>query len=226
MPDTITHILIGYSLFIGFKQFYKSAYKFFIPFIIGIVIPDLDYIFNLFGVTIEWIRHRGMSHSFIGAIIYVAIFGSIFLIPPIKKQFCPEISHWIIYVTMYIGTLFHILPDIIPFAEVMLFFPFSFEYVTFGMPNLYISNLVCISFIIISLVIFRKNILTDYKCYDIIEYLISIVSIVILLILSIYWYTTLDNGTRWLTLLTIMFSFITLGIILAINLDKVIKNEI
>ncbi|MHA1531378.1 MAG: metal-dependent hydrolase [Candidatus Heimdallarchaeota archaeon] len=157
--DPITHVLLAFSMVVWFHKFRKIPYKILIPYLIGSVIPDLDYIFNLlvyFAPKLYWLEHRGMSHSFVGVIPYVFLVAAILNIPKLKNKIWKDEHYselnffsWIGLLSLYIGTLTHLLADfLVPTGE-MILFPFSFEW--YGLKILSTNNIHTIAALIVAL---------------------------------------------------------------------------
>lgn len=163
--DPITHILIAYSLVAWIHKFRKIPYKILVPYLIGSVIPDLDVIFNFlvyFAPKAYWLEHRGMSHSFIGVIPYVFLVAAIMNIPKLKNKIWKNEQYhelnflsWIGLLSLYLGTLTHLLADFfVPTGE-MILFPFSFEW--YGLKILSTNNIHSIAALIAALSIIPLN---------------------------------------------------------------------
>lgn len=147
--DPLTHLLIAYCLVFWIKWFRKLPIKFLIPYLIGSVIPDLDYIFNglaYFAPKLFWLEHRTMGHSLFGVIPFVLVTGAIFNISNIRIFFWSEEKYselkfwsWFGLLSIYLGSLAHILADFFVPTGVMLFFPISFKW--YGIKLLSTNNI-------------------------------------------------------------------------------------
>ncbi|NHK31363.1 MAG: metal-dependent hydrolase [Asgard group archaeon] len=147
--DPLTHLIIAYCLVFWIKWFRKLPMQFLIPYLIGSVIPDLDYIFNglaYFAPKLFWLEHRTMGHSLFGVIPFVLIVGAILSIPKLKKFIWPEEKYpelkfwsWFGLLSIYLGSLIHILADFFVPTGIMLFFPFSFNW--YGVKLLSTNNI-------------------------------------------------------------------------------------
>ncbi|NHJ48760.1 MAG: metal-dependent hydrolase [Asgard group archaeon] len=136
--DSLTHLLIAYSLICWVKWFRKIPNKFLIPYLIGAVIPDLDVILNglaYFFPQLYWLEHRAMGHSLVGVIPFVLISAALLNIPKVKNLIWkddnyPDLKFWspIGLLAMYIGSLAHLLADFFVPTGIMLFFPFSLRW--------------------------------------------------------------------------------------------------
>jgi len=155
--DPFTHILIAFCFVIWIQKFRKIPYRILIPYLIGSVIPDLDYVFNFityFAPRLYWLEHRGMSHSFIGVIPLILLSAVILNIPKLKRKIWNEENYfelnflsWVGLFSLYLGSLTHLLADFfVPTGE-MILFPFSFEW--YGLKLLSTNNFHTIAALIV-----------------------------------------------------------------------------
>ncbi len=163
--DPITHVLIAFSLVAWIHKFRKIPYKILVPYLIGSVIPDLDLVFNFlvyFAPKAYWLEHRGMSHSFVGVIPYVFLVAAIMNIPKLKNKIWKDEQYqelnflsWIGLLSLYLGTLTHLLADFFVPTGVMILFPFSFEW--YGLKILSTNNIHSIAALIAAFSIIPLN---------------------------------------------------------------------
>jgi membrane-bound metal-dependent hydrolase YbcI (DUF457 family) len=163
--DPITHVMIAYSLVAWIQKFRKIPYKILVPYLIGSVISDLDYVFNplvYFAPKLYWLEHRGMAHSFVGVIPYVILAAVILNIPKLKNKIWKDEQYqelnflsWIGLLSLYLGTLTHLLADFfVPTGE-MILFPFSFDW--YGLKILSTNNIHSIAALIAAVSIIPLN---------------------------------------------------------------------
>ncbi|MBY8993526.1 MAG: metal-dependent hydrolase [Candidatus Heimdallarchaeota archaeon] len=163
--DPITHVMIAYSFVAWINKSRKIPYKILVPYLIGSVIPDLDYVFNplvYFAPKLYWLEHRGMAHSFIGVIPYVLLAAVILNIPKLKNKIWKDEQYlelkflsWIGLLSLYLGTLTHLLTDFfVPTGE-MILFPFSFDW--YGLKILSTNNIHSLAALIAAVSIIPLN---------------------------------------------------------------------
>ncbi len=130
MPLAVTHVLIAIILIDIYRDYFADHKKYFSMFtllIAGIagLLPDIDipltWLLNLFGLSIDFLKHGGITHT--------PFFGLIFLIPAfiyLKKEQHKK-SMYFFVVTF--GILLHISLDFIlgggDVHGIILFWPFS-----------------------------------------------------------------------------------------------------
>lgn len=123
--DTVTHTMMAFSLALLLKgQSIEKSDHFKIPLIFGAILPDLDYIVNVIGVSSTIVRHRGMFHSLIGIIPSVLLVSLIWFIPKFKTE--AQCKYWKFLLLLYGGAIFHIMTDLLG-SGIMIGFPFSFK---------------------------------------------------------------------------------------------------
>lgn len=125
--DTLTHGLAGTLIAkTGFSQRVGKVAT--ATLFISAVFPDSDVIINLFGDEFLYLRyHRGLTHSFLGALIFPALLAGIFY------RFSSYKKYWHLYFLSVLGILSHIVLDLITSFGTMIFFPFSDRRVAWDM---------------------------------------------------------------------------------------------
>jgi membrane-bound metal-dependent hydrolase YbcI (DUF457 family) len=116
--DNITHGLAGALLAqAGFQQRYGRAAT--MALIVGVELPDLDFVFDFVGPIIGFQHHRGITHSFVGG-FGLALIAAVVLYTIFRYQ-----TYWRLVVLLYLGTLLHIWMDYLTSYGTQIFLPFD-----------------------------------------------------------------------------------------------------
>lgn len=116
--DNITHGLAGVLLAqAGFRQRYGAVAT--VALVVGAELPDIDAIFALGGPVMEFVHHRGITHSLVGG-IGVALLGAAGV-----YGFLRQVSYWRLVGLVYLGVLLHIWMDYLTSYGTQVLLPFD-----------------------------------------------------------------------------------------------------
>jgi membrane-bound metal-dependent hydrolase YbcI (DUF457 family) len=116
--DNITHGLAGALLAqAGFTQRYGRAAT--VALIVGVELPDLDFVFDFAGPIVGFQHHRGITHSFVGG------FGLALIAAVVLYALCRYRTYWRLVGLLYLGALLHIWMDYLTSYGTQIFLPFD-----------------------------------------------------------------------------------------------------
>jgi membrane-bound metal-dependent hydrolase YbcI (DUF457 family) len=123
MADNLTHGLAGALLAqTGFQQRYGPAAT--VALVVGVELPDVDFLFTLGGPLLSFVHHRGMTHSLLGG-AGLALLGALLL-----WGFFRQHTYWRLALWTWIGVLVHIGMDYLTSYGTQVFWPFTARYDT------------------------------------------------------------------------------------------------
>lgn len=164
--DPITHSLtgIGLNYILNNKEhstFYRKILAF--SFVTGAVIPDIDFLYMIFGDTSYFIHHRGVSHSLIGLVGFPIIIALLFKLIYKNKVAQKEVPYLIM--ASFIGVLSHIMFDLLNSYGTMALWPISDK--LYGLNVLPIVDIVILAILGAGLipVMFKWSIKTQKNVY-------------------------------------------------------------
>ena len=116
--DNITHGLAGLLLAqAGFRQRYGAVAT--VALVVGVELPDMDAVFALGGPVMEFVHHRGITHSIVGG-IGIALLGAAGIYG-LRRQ----LSYWRLVGLVYLGVLLHIWMDYLTSYGTQVLLPFD-----------------------------------------------------------------------------------------------------
>jgi inner membrane protein len=116
--DIVTHGVIGaVAARGGFSQ--RLGRPATVALVAGALLPDVDVVTGFFDQMAAIKYHRGLTHSFIGAIPLAFVAAAFFW------KWRNAGSYWILAGLIYLGVVLHILSDLATSYGTMLFFPLS-----------------------------------------------------------------------------------------------------
>jgi membrane-bound metal-dependent hydrolase YbcI (DUF457 family) len=123
--DPFSHLLLGYLL--GFGIWGPSGLQYVVAAAIAGALPDLDIVFFPLSRRFPFLRHRGISHSILGATV-IAVVGC-FVVPVLMARGLGsefgQGSPLSFFVALEIGGLSHVFLDSLDHWSVPIFAPFS-----------------------------------------------------------------------------------------------------
>jgi len=157
--DPITHALIGMAVSAAGQDKLSLLNPVTIAAVAGSVIPDGDIILQAWGGALYLKHHRGISHSIIGIAVESIIVGFAL------KLLYPSASLLNLVLWSFIGTLTHIISDVLNSYGARIFWPFSNKKKSLSL--LTITDPVVIILAVVSIV-------SSYKKWGYNKYLIAI----------------------------------------------------
>jgi len=118
MADNLTHGLAGALLAqTGFQQRYGPAAT--LALVVGAELPDLDALFALGGPVLNFVHHRGMTHSLLGG-AGLALLGALLLWRLFRAQ-----PYWRLVLWTFLGVVLHIGMDVLTPYGTQVFWPWT-----------------------------------------------------------------------------------------------------
>jgi len=117
--DPISHALIGAAVSAAGQNSVSLSNPVIMAATLGSVIPDGDFILQIWGDSFYLKHHRGASHSLIG-IVFEAL-GIAFMM----KVFNHDVSFFSMLIWAFIGAMTHIIADVFNSYGAKIFWPFS-----------------------------------------------------------------------------------------------------
>src|SRR5262249_47382461 len=118
MADNLTHGLAGALLAqTGLQQRYGPAAT--LALIVGAELPGLDGLFALGGPVLNFVHHRGMTHSLLGG-AGLALLGALLLWKLFRAH-----PYWRLVLWMYLGVMLHIGMDVLTPYGTQVFWPWT-----------------------------------------------------------------------------------------------------
>jgi membrane-bound metal-dependent hydrolase YbcI (DUF457 family) len=116
--DNITHGLAGALLAqAGLRQRYGRVAT--VALVVGVELPDLDFVFDFAGPIVGFQYHRGITHSFVGG-FGLALLGAVFSYVILRYR-----CYWRVVGLLYLGVLLHIWMDYLTSYGTQILLPFD-----------------------------------------------------------------------------------------------------
>jgi membrane-bound metal-dependent hydrolase YbcI (DUF457 family) len=118
MADNLTHGLAAALLAqTGLQQRYGLAAT--VALVVGAELPDLDFLFALGGPVLNFVHHRGMTHSLLGG-AGLALLGALLLSRLVRAH-----TYWRLVLWTYLGVVLHIGMDVLTPYGTQVFWPLT-----------------------------------------------------------------------------------------------------
>ncbi|GAK56555.1 membrane-bound metal-dependent hydrolase [Candidatus Vecturithrix granuli] len=117
--DPVTHLAVGALGGQALRKPLRRDKHVLVFCLLAAWLPDIDNFIGILGPEFYLIHHRGLTHSFLGAILLAALFVWIF------RWFVPSFSFIRGFVLVYLLIALHIFLDLITSYGTQIFFPFT-----------------------------------------------------------------------------------------------------
>ncbi|KPU42260.1 hypothetical protein OXPF_40440 [Oxobacter pfennigii] len=164
--DPITHGLIGMAVSAAGQNTFSILSPITVATVTGSILPDGDIVMRTLGNAAYLKHHRGGSHSLIGIALEAMAAGGVL------KLFYPETSVFTLMLWVFIGTLTHILSDLLNSYGAKILWPLSNKKYTLCM--LTITDPIILGLAAISTISSYKNL--GYNKYIIAIFILYIMS--------------------------------------------------
>lgn len=171
--DSITHSLTGVGLYYVFNKKEKDILQrrvIFTNLVLSAIAPDVDILYYFLGNTEYFVHHSGVTHSLIGLIGF-----PVFITLLLKLLFKNTINVFYCFLGSFVGTLSHIILDLLNTYGTMVLWPINNYLYSFNI--LMIVDVIITTLLAVGLVFAFTFIKREYK---------RNIFIVIFLLITIY----------------------------------------